>query len=43
MSRKYFVVSDVHSYYKELMKALNENGFDKDNPSHVFVSCGDLL
>ena len=40
---KLFVFSDVHSFYKELMIALNEAGFDKDNPEHVIVSLGDLL
>ncbi len=38
-----FVVSDVHGHYTELIEALNKAGFDKDNPSHYFVSCGDLF
>lgn len=25
---KYFVVSDLHSFYDPLMKALNDKGFD---------------
>ena len=41
--KKLFVVSDVHSFYNHLIKALNEKGFDKNNPDHWFVSCGDLL
>lgn len=40
---KYFIVSDVHSFYDEMMTALNESGFDKTNPDHIFVSLGDLL
>ena len=32
---KYFVVSDVHSFFDELMVALNEKGFEKDNPEHI--------
>ena len=40
---KYFVVSDVHSFYKELRKALREQGFDPNNEEHVFISCGDLF
>lgn len=40
---KYFVVSDVHSFYKELMDALSEKGFEKDNPQHVLCVCGDLF
>lgn len=40
---KYFVVSDVHSFYNELMAALNEKGFEKDNPTHKLIICGDLF
>lgn len=40
---KYFVVADVHSYYDEMITALNTAGFDKYNKDHVFVSLGDLL
>ena len=43
MGTKLFVASDIHGHYTELMKALNDAGFDKDNPSHYFVSCGDLF
>lgn len=38
---KFFVVSDVHGFYDEMIDALNKAGFDKYNPEHVFVSCGD--
>lgn len=41
--KKYFVVSDVHSFYNEMQTALNSAGFDINNPEHIFVSCGDLL
>lgn len=40
---KYFVTSDVHSFYTLLKKALDEAGFDINNPEHIFVHCGDLL
>ena len=40
---KLFIFSDVHGYYDELMLALNNAGFDKDNPEHIIVSLGDLL
>lgn len=40
---KYFIVSDVHGFYRPLMEALNNAGFDKENPDHTFVSLGDLL
>lgn len=40
---KYFIFSDVHSFYDELILALNNAGFDKNNPEHIIISCGDLL
>ena len=40
---KYFIFSDVHGFYDELMLALNNTGFYKDNPEHIIVSLGDLL
>ena len=40
---KYFVTSDVHSFYNELTHALNEKGFDKDNPEHKLIICGDIF
>lgn len=40
---KLFVASDIHGHYTELIKALNDAGFDRENPSHYFVSCGDLF
>ena len=41
--KKYFVVADVHSFYDEFMDALNKAGFDKANPDHILISCGDLM
>lgn len=43
MSKKYFVTSDVHSFFNELMVVLNEKGFEKDNPDHILCICGDLF
>lgn len=40
---KYFVTSDVHSAYTPLMRALEKAGFDKNNPDHKVVICGDLF
>lgn len=40
---KYFVVSDVHSFFKELMDALTEKGFEIDNKEHILCICGDLF
>jgi serine/threonine protein phosphatase 1 len=43
MSKEYFVTSDVHSFLDELMVALTEKGFEKDNPDHILCVCGDLF
>ena len=43
MSKKWFVVSDVHGHYSILMEALARVGFDATDEEHVFVSCGDLF
>ncbi len=43
MNKKIFIVSDIHGYYTELMKALEQAGFDRENENHVFISCGDLF
>jgi hypothetical protein len=40
---KFFVSSDVHSAYTPWMEALNEAGFDIDNPDHKIIVCGDLF
>lgn len=41
--KKYFVVSDIHGFYDEMMVALNSTGFDINDPTHILISCGDLL
>ncbi len=38
---KFFVISDIHGYYDEMMAALDEAGFDADNEDHWLISCGD--
>lgn len=40
---KYYVVSDVHGYYTQLMTALEEKGFFKDEGEHKLIVCGDLF
>lgn len=40
---KLFCVSDIHSYFTACMKALNEAGFDRNNPEHWLISCGDAF
>ena len=41
--KKYFVVSDVHSFYKPLISALEEKGWDKSDRNHILIVCGDLF
>ena len=40
---KFFVVSDIHSFFNLLQQELNKKGFDIDNPNHVLIVCGDLF
>lgn len=40
---KFFVTSDIHSYYDEFKKALDEAGFDENNEEHWLVVCGDYF
>lgn len=41
MKKKLFVVSDVHGYFDEMKKALDEAGFDPENENHWLITCGD--
>lgn len=43
MSKTYFAVSDVHSFYTILIKSLEENGWEQDNPDHILILCGDAF
>ena len=40
---QFFVVSDIHSFYKPLVDALDTAGFDANNPDHWLVVCGDCF
>lgn len=39
----YFVISDIHSHYTLMRKALRKAGFDKRNKNHILIVCGDIL
>lgn len=43
MKKKLFVVSDVHGHCTLLKQALAEAGFDKENPDHLLICCGDYF
>ena len=40
---KYFVISDIHSFYTEFKHALFKAGFRKTNKNHVLIVLGDLF
>ena len=40
---KLFVCSDLHSYFTPFKKALDEKGFEPNNPEHLLVVCGDCF
>ena len=41
--KKIFVVSDIHGHQTLLKNALDECEFDKENPDHLLVCCGDYF
>lgn len=40
---KYYVISDVHGFYTEMIKALIEKGFFEDTELHKLILCGDMM
>ena len=40
---KYFACSDIHGFFNEWQSALNSAGFNKKDPNHKIIICGDLL
>lgn len=40
---KFFVTSDIHSFYTPFKKALDEAGFDPNNEEHWLIVCGDCF
>ncbi len=41
--KKLFVVSDIHGHCTLLKDALDQAGFDNDNPEHLLICCGDYF
>lgn len=41
--KKYFITSDTHSFYNELIKELHKKGFEESNKDHILMLCGDLF
>lgn len=42
-NKKYFVVSDIHSFCGELKYSLRQAGFNKRNKNHILIVCGDVF
>ena len=40
---KFFVLSDIHGFYDEMIEGLDKAGFDRDNPDHWLIGCGDYF
>lgn len=40
---RYYVVADVHGFYSELKKALEDKGFFEDTQPKKLIICGDLM
>lgn len=40
---KYFVVSDIHGFYKALRDSLDKAGYQEQNPTHHLLVLGDLF
>ena len=38
-----YAISDIHSAYTPMKKALDEVGFEPGNKNHLLVVCGDLF
>ena len=43
VSKTFFVISDIHSYYDAMRAALDEAGYDQDRPDHFLILCGDAF
>lgn len=40
---KFFICSDIHSFYTPLKSALDEKGFNPNNENHWLIVCGDCF
>lgn len=40
---KYFVTSDTHSFFNEMLEAIHSKGFEENNSDHKLVICGDVF
>lgn len=40
---KLFCTSDIHSYFTLFKQALDDKGFESNNPEHLLIVCGDVF
>lgn len=40
---RYYVISDIHGYYDEMIEALNKAGYFEEKKPHKLIICGDLF
>ena len=40
--KKMFIISDIHGFYDEMIKVLEEAGYDENNSEHKLICLGDL-
>ncbi len=40
---RYYIISDVHAFYNEMIKTLTEAGYFEDKEPHKLIICGDLM
>jgi len=43
MKIKYFVISDIHGHFDEMLFALNEKGYDPENENYHLIVIGDMF
>ena len=43
MTKKYFIISDIHGHYDEMILALSSKGYDSNNALHHLVVIGDMF
>lgn len=43
MTKTYFIISDIHGYYDEMISSLNLHKYDPDNNEHHLIVLGDMF
>ena len=43
MRKTYFIISDIHGHYNEMIKSLKLNNYDKNNNTHHLLVLGDMF